>query len=180
MAALDLISVAHDVGQPGDQLNGLAQHVLHGEIVRILVIGIQGQHRPGQLVHDVGGGRLDDHVLGKILRQLPAAGQQLTEFFQLLPGGQLAEQQQPGGLLVAEPVFFHTARHQIAHVHAPVDQTAFLRRLFPFVHHIAMDVADQGQSGHDAAAVSVAKTALHVVLFKLCRFDPVIFFEFIA
>ena len=89
--ALDLIGIAHDGRKHGNKLNGLAQHVFGGEIVGIVVVRIQGEDRPGQLVHDIGRRGLDDHILGKIVRKLPAFGQKRGKRFQLFPGGQPAE-----------------------------------------------------------------------------------------
>ena len=43
------------------------------------VIRIEGQDGPGQLVHDVRAGGLEDHVLGEAGGQVAVAGQQLAE-----------------------------------------------------------------------------------------------------
>ena len=180
MAALDLVGIGHDGGQAGDKLNRLPQHVFHGQIVGQVVIGIQGQHRAGQLVHDVGGGCLDDHVLREVFGQFPVGGEDFGELRELLRTGQAAKQQQPRRLLETEAVFRHAAPHQVVDVDAAVNQAALHRGLLPFVHDVAVHVADPGQPSHNAAAVRVAQPPLDLVLFEFFRFNPVILFEFVA
>ena len=177
---LDLIGAGHHGGQHGHQLNRLAQNVFHGDIVRVLIIGIHSQDRPGQLVHNIGGRRFDDHILPEIARHFPAVGKQLAIAVQLLLGGQTAEQQQPSGFLITEAILCNTAGHQVPDIHATVSQTSFLRRALPLVDHVAVHVADQCESGHHTAAILVAQSALHLIFFKFLRFNPVIFTKLIA
>ena len=55
IVAVGLVAVHRQQGEQGDQLHALAQHVGDGNIFRILVIGIQGEHTAGQGVHHVAG-----------------------------------------------------------------------------------------------------------------------------
>ena len=180
MVPLDLISIRHDGRHAGDQFNRLTQHVLHRQVIRYVIIGIQCQHRTGEFVHDVRRRRLDDHILGKKFGQLPIAGKQFPEFFQLRAGRQLAEQQQPGDLLESETLLRGTAFHQLVDIVPTVGQPSLHRCALTFIEHIAVHVADQGQSRHHAAAVRIAQAALDVVLFKFLRVNLVIFLELIA
>ena len=85
--ALDHIGIGRHDGKPRHQFDGLAHHILHAQIVGRGVIGIQGQHRAAQLVHDVATGILQDGVLGEILRQRRAVIQKRAEHLILLPVG---------------------------------------------------------------------------------------------
>ena len=68
---LHLVGIGHDGGHPGNQGNALPHIVLQRLVIRVVIVRVQRQHRAGQLVHNVLGGRLDDHVFGEIFGQLP-------------------------------------------------------------------------------------------------------------
>ena len=65
-------------------------------------------------------GGLQDDVSHKIIGQGTVVGELLGEAVQFLLGGQLAQQQQIGGLLEAKAVLPQGARHQLFHVHSTV------------------------------------------------------------
>ena len=52
VAALDLVGVGHDGGHAGDEGDALAHVVLQRLAVGVVVVGIEGQDGPGQLVHN--------------------------------------------------------------------------------------------------------------------------------
>ena len=82
--------------------------------------------------------------------------------------------------LETEAVFRHAAPHQVVDVDAAVNQAALHRGLLPFVHDVAVHVADPGQPSHNAAAVRVAQPSFDIVLLEFGRIDPVIFLKFLA
>ena len=159
--------VGHDHREPGDQPQGLEHLDGQGVVVRVWVVGVQGQHRAGQLVHHVVAGCGEDHVLGEVGGQLPVIGQDAAELLQLLPGGQAAEHQQIRRLLVAEPAHTGEAVDELLHVDAAVVQPAGGGHLFPILHDVALHVADEGDPGHHSGAVMVAQPPLHVVLLVI-------------
>jgi hypothetical protein len=165
--------VGHDDGHPGDELHGLAQLIGQGHVVRVVVIGIQSQHRAGQFVHHVGAGGLEDHILGKHPGQRAVVGQKLLKGGQLPAGGQGAHQQQIGGLLKAEPALAHKTVDQLLHVDPPVDQLAGHGDPLAVLDIVAQHVADLGHAGHDAGPVGVAQAAFYVIGLIEGRVDVV-------
>ena len=62
IVAVGLVAVHRQQGEQRNQLHGLPQHVGDGNIFRVLVIGIEGEHAAGQGVHHVAAGGLHDDV----------------------------------------------------------------------------------------------------------------------
>ncbi len=100
--AVCLIAVYRQTGEKGDQLKRLSQYIGDGNIVGIVIIGIQGQYASCQRVHHVIAGSLHDNVPDKAGRQGTVMCQKLFEVLQLLHGRQFAEQQQVSGLLITK------------------------------------------------------------------------------
>ena len=165
---LHRVGVGHDRGEAAHQLDGLQQHILHGGIVRVVVIGIQRQHTAGQLVHDVPAGVPHDHILGKAVRQLPGAVHDLVEAGQLRLGGQIAEQQQICHLLIAEGAGLAVSLHDLVQLDTAVVQLAGLGNALAVLNEIALHAAHLGHACQNAGTDVVAQTALYVA--------PVIFF----
>ena len=63
--AVDRVGLGRDDGKPRHDLNGLAEHIVQGDFVGVIVVGVEGQHRALELIHDGAGGCLHDDVLGK-------------------------------------------------------------------------------------------------------------------
>ena len=91
---------------------------------------------------------------------------------QLLPVGQIPQQQQVYGFLKAEAPLLLRMGHQVIDLIAPVDQLAGNGVDLPFVDHIAVYVADLGDPGNDAGAVAAAQTTLHVEFLVQLGIDP--------
>ncbi len=174
MPALDLIGVRHDGGQAGNELDGLAHVVFQRRVVRVVIVGIQGQNRARELVHHVPRRRLDDHVLRKIFGQLAVAVQHLAEPVQLAARGLLPEKQQPGDFLVPEAVLSDTSVHDVVQVDAAVGQLALVRDTLAVGNQIPVHVADQRQTRQHTGPVGVPKAALHVVKVEFIRGNPVV------
>ena len=163
LTSLDLISIDHNGGDSGDELDGLAYYVCYGGVVGVHVIGIKSQHRAGKLVHDVGRGRLYYHVLGKIFGQLSAFAEDFSESVKLFPCGQLAEKQQPGNLLKAEMARGGAALDNLGNVDSPIGKLALVGNTRPVGKIISVDVAYAGQTRHNARAVGIAKPSFDVI-----------------
>ena len=86
--------VGHDHRYAGNELHRLPELVGQGHVIGPPVIGIEGQHRAGQLIHHIGAGGLEDHVLGEHGRQGRWAESSPSEGGELGPGGQGAEEKQ--------------------------------------------------------------------------------------
>ena len=146
------------------QLNGLAHHVLHAQIVRVGVAGIQREDRTAELVHNVVAGIFEDHILGKVLRKCSVRVQDRTEPLVLLTRGQLAQQEQICNLRKAEAPFADVGIDEVGQIIAAVDQAALHGHAVAVHDGIAENVADLGAADHDARAVVVAQAALDVAV----------------
>jgi hypothetical protein len=171
---LDREGVGHNHRHPRNELHRLTQLVGQGHIVGGAVVGVEGQHRAGQLIHHVGAGGLENHVLGEHAGEGVAAGQELAEGVQLLPAGQGPHQEQIGRFLEAKAPLAGEAANQVGHVDAPVDETAGGGLALAVLDVVALYVADLGDTGHDARAVGVAQAPFHVVFFIAGRVNVVL------
>lgn len=180
MPAFDLIGIAHNGWKLGNELDGLPQNIFNGDIIRLLVIGIEGQHAARQLIHDIRRGRLHNHILNKIFRELAALGQGLRKGCELRLRGQRAEQEQPGNLFIAEAVLRFAAMHQIEQIYPAVNQAAGHRYALSVADIIALHVADTGEPCHNACAILVAQAALDGITLEVGRVDGVIFAKLLA
>ena len=61
-----LVAVDRQQGEDGNHLQTLAHDVGQAGVVGLVVVGGQVQHAPGQGVHNVLAGRLEDHVPDEI------------------------------------------------------------------------------------------------------------------
>ena len=172
--ALDLIGIGHDGRQLGDQLDGLTQHVFHGDIVWVGIVCVQSGDGAAHLVHDVGGWRSHDHVCHEIKRQLPVQRQQGAEIVQLPLGGQHAEHQQIDQLFVAETVVRPAASHKIVQVDTAVIQTALLGDALAVVDIVTLNVAYLCQTDHHAGAVGIAEPSFDRKPIEIRCVDPVV------
>jgi hypothetical protein len=81
------------------------------------------------------------------------------------------EEQEIRRLLEAEPLLLHKARYQIIDVDPPVDELSGHRHFFPVLDIVALDVADLGQTRHDARAVGVPEAPLDIDIRIVCFVD---------
>ena len=152
-AALDLIGLDRHIAHARDDLQRLPDFGLQREVLGVFVVGVKRQHAARQLVHNVGGGRFEHHVLKKALR---------PEQVKLLFIGQDAEDQEIDHLFKAEAPLGLAVVHQIPHVIAAVVERALHRLALALVDDIAVYVADLCEAGHNARAVLVAQAALDI------------------
>ena len=164
--AVDRVGLGGDNGEAGHDLNGLAEHIVQRHLVGVIVIGIESQHRALELVHDGAGGGLHDDVLGKARRQTAQGGQEIIELRQLLSGGEVAEEEEEGGLLKAKAVLVGEVVDEIPQVVAAVLQHTLYGVLIALADHVTVGGADTGNTRHDAGAVGLAETSLDTVAVK--------------
>ena len=162
VVALGRVGVGHNGGRPGHHAEGFEQLVLQAPVLRLAVVGVEGQDAAGQLVHDVLVGGAEDHILGEVAGQLAPPGHEDLEVLQLGGRGQLAEEEEVHRLLEAEPVLPDAALNQVLDADAPVKETALPGDFFPVHQVIAVHVADAGDSGDDAGAVGIPEAPHHV------------------
>ena len=130
-----------------NQLQALPQHILDRNILRILVVGVEGKHAFRQRVHHVAARRLHHDVADKPGRQPPIVRQQLAEAFQLLRPGQTAEQQKIDRLLKAETILRHVAGDQILHIDSAVEQLAVAGHRLAVDHLVLPDFGNVRKAG---------------------------------
>ena len=65
-----MVAVNGDQRHFGDQTQSLAEDVRNGNVIRLFVVGLQGQHTALQSIHHVFAGGLHDNVADKSVRQL--------------------------------------------------------------------------------------------------------------
>ena len=173
IAALHLVSVHHHGGHAGDQVDALVQDILQRQVLGMLVVGIQAQHAPLHLVHNIG--RRSIHGIHKTIGQGAVLCQQLAEIVQLLLGGQAAEQQQPDDLFKHKAVVAVGLIHDLVDVHAAVDQTARNGNDMPFlILFVAHNVTDIGQACQHTGTIRVAQAALDTETLTRLRVDVVV------
>jgi len=158
----DGIGVGHDKRHPRHDLHRLAQHVGGGSVVGAGVVGIQGQHAPGQLVHEIVGRSLEDNVLGEADGQISGLGQQSLEAVKLGLVGQLAQQQKIHGLLIAEGAGFQVCLHNVRGIDASVIKLARHWDALAVYNGVALHAAHARDADDDAGAVGIAQAALYV------------------
>ena len=74
-----LTAIYRQKGEHGNELETLAHHIGEMDIVRPLIIGRHIEDAPGQGVHHVPAGSLQDHVPDKVVRKGAVIAQQLLE-----------------------------------------------------------------------------------------------------
>ena len=105
------------------QLQRLAQHIAHRDILRLRIVGIHGQHAFLQRVHHVGAGSLHNNIPHKGIRQFPVNAKDVDKFPKLCFCGKLSKQKQIGRLLKSKTAV-RLAPHQILHIDALVIELA--------------------------------------------------------
>ena len=153
IVAVSLIAIDRQHREQRDQLKALPEHVGRGNIIRVFVIGIEGEHAAGQGVHHVAAGGLHDDVPHKAGGQGAVKGQKLAEGLKVFLVGQLAKEQQVGGALEAEVVLFGLAADELLHAVAPVVELALAGDALAVHGFAGDDFGNVGKAGEHALAV---------------------------
>ena len=147
----------------GDQLQGLLQNIVDGDVLRVLIIGVHGQHTLLQGVHHIGAGSFHDNVPHEGFGKLPVDTNQIDKLPQLLSRGQFAKQQKVGGLLEGKPTVGFAA-DQILHIDALKIQFAVDGN------PLSVDVTERNhvrnlsQSGQDALTAGITQTSFYIII----------------
>ena len=172
---LRLEGVGRNRRDGADEVDGLLQALLDGEVVGISLgierVGEQDGARDG--VHEVLRRVMHDRVFLEPVRKLAVGAEHVLPLDQLPRVGKFAEEQQVGRLLVAEAVFAPVGGDDVLDVDAAIVELTRDGLLFAFRDHVAMDVADGGQSHENARAIAIAKATLHIIFLIQRRIDPV-------
>ena len=171
--ALHRVGVGHDAGEGPHQLHRLEQDIVQGGVVRVFIIGVEGQHAPGQLVHDIPAGIFHNHVLGEAVGQLPRPVHDLIETVQFPPGGQIAHEQQIGHLFKAKGPRLPVGLHDLIELNAPVIQLAGYRNADTVLNHVPQHRTHPGDADGHAGSVAVSQAPLDVPSVEL--FPDVVF-----
>ena len=158
-----------------DELQGLAQDVLFGNVVRLGVVRIQAQYAPGKHVHHVLRRGFHDDVAHERRGERAEIREDLAKSFQLRFCRQMPEQEQVSRLFEVEPSA-RRAFHEIADIVAAVIELPVNGDLVAvLVLAESDDFRDLRKPADDAVAVDVAEPSFHVVLFIEPGIDDVAF-----
>ena len=174
-ALFHLIGVYHHAGHGGNERNALAHDIGQRQLVRVIVVRIQRQHAARHFVHDIGAGRLHNHVFHKIFRQLAELLQRAAKACKLALRGQRAKQQQPDDLFEHKAVFLIGCLHNAFYVDAAVNKLAVRRGAQAIHHFIAHYVAHIRKPCQHARSVRVAQAPLHAKALAFLGVYEVIF-----
>ena len=175
---LRLIGVGGDERKARDEFDGLAREVLHGGVVRVVVIGIEVRDAAGELVHDVVARVVQDVVLLKALGQKARLLEQEIELLQLIPRRQVADEQEIGDLLIAEGSGLLMGGDDVLHADAAVIELAGHGLAHAVLHIIALHGADVAHAGDDAGAVGIAQAVFDAGIVAVQRRDLILRGEF--
>ena len=164
MVALDGVGIGHDGGKIPDKLHRLAQQIVHRQIVRIRVVGVQRQDAAAQFIHDVTAGAPHDHPLGEALRQFSGPVHDLIEVPQLPLRGQISHQQQIRHLLEPEGSLRPVGLHNVVELDAPVVKPSGDGDALAVLQQIALHAAHLGDAHHNAGAVAIAQTPFDLAM----------------
>ena len=171
---IGLVAVHRQQRRDGQQVDALAHHVGQRDVVRGAVVAGHGQDTAGKRVHHVLAGRLHDHVPHKVGRQRAVHTELAVEIGQLLSVRQLAEHQQKRRFLKAEPPAGEKILHQRLDGVAAVIQLARAGHAPAVLLPAGHDLADLGQTRHNAHAVHVAQAPLDVIAGIIVRVDAAV------
>ena len=89
--AVGLVGVHGQHGEEGDELQGLAQYVGQGNVVRPVIIGVERQDAAGQSIHHIFAGRFHNNIPHEMGGKRAVGGQESGKCFQLFFVRQIAE-----------------------------------------------------------------------------------------
>jgi hypothetical protein len=168
------IGISYESRHSGNQVNASAQHPADGQVVRIILIGIAGKNAPGQFIHNVAAGSLENDILHEAVGQGPSFIQNMPEGIQLILVGKFSEEQQEAYFFKAKTSIRPASVYDILHIDAPVTKAAFNGHLPAFIHDIAVDIPDLGQPNQDSGTIIVAKAPFDTKIIKEKGIDFVI------
>ena len=159
-----LVAIDRQEGELGDELEALAEDIGGGDIVGILVVGVQRQDTAGEDVHHVLTGGLEDHIPHEGGGQGAVGRQLVTEGGQFLAVGESGEQEQEHGLLKPRATLLGKAADKVPHVNSAVVELAITGDDIAIgIPILGFDEGHLGEACHNAVAVDIAQTPLDVM-----------------
>ena len=168
-----MVAVHRKHGENADELDALLHLGLEGVVPHRIIIGGQRQHAAGQAVHQILAGGFHDNVPHKVAGQVAAFGEAVGEGIELIPGGQVAQQQQIGDLLKAVALAPQAA-DQVVDIVTPVPQLALTGGLDAVAHFEGINAGDVGDARNHTIAVLVPQAALDAVPVKQDGVDGIV------
>ena len=114
--------MGNDQREAADELQALTHHVLQADIIGLRIVGVERQDGAGQLIHNVGAGRTEDHIFCETIRQAHVLGHNIFKKSQLLAGGEIAKKQQEADLSKTKAALAGKALDQVLHFVAAVSE----------------------------------------------------------
>ena len=169
MVAVHVVRVGNGGGELGDEFDALAHEVVAGDVVGVLVEGVELHHAAREDVHDVVTLELDDVQDGLLLKR-HVVEDQVLERLELLGVRKPSGEQQEADLLVPEALLGHDGMDEVLHLVAPEIKPALDGKDAPVVLPLVSDdVADVGEADKHARAVLVAQSPLDVEFLEELR-----------
>ena len=141
--------------------------MLRSFFLGVIVIGIESQSRASQLIHDITGGRFQDHILKEVIGKSTVLAQKQSKFVQLGLIGELTCQQKINDLLIAEAILGNSPADKVTDIIASENKFTLARLFFALIHNIAVNVAYICNACHNACSVGVTQTSFYVILIKI-------------
>ena len=84
IVVVGLISVNRQKRKYADQIQALAKYIRKRNIIRIIIIGVKGQHTSGKSIHNIPSRRFHYYITDKVSRKRTLIRKKLLKFLQLL------------------------------------------------------------------------------------------------
>ena len=161
---LALISVAGNGGQLCQQVNTLDQGLVYINIVRIVIVIIQGKDRVLKLIHQILTGKAQQVHFHELIRNGVAVPHHITELFQFSFLRQISEQQKETGFLIPEMALL-LPLYQVQYIHAPVEKPSGNGLDSSVCLLISHYVGHPGKAYPHTGSVLIPEALLYIVLF---------------
>jgi hypothetical protein len=163
--ALYLISVSHNNRKLCDKADSCTHFVFEFLVFALIVVGIESQNGTSELVHNILGRSLENHILNDAVREISLEREIGAECIELLLSRKMAEKEEKSGFFIAEAVLGLNVVNEIGYAVTSVNELTRDRLNFTFVENISVNVAYICNTGNDTGTVAVSETALYMVLF---------------
>ena len=160
IVAVHRVGICHNCRERANELDGLREQIVCRRIIRVFIVGIQQQHAPRQIVHDVPARVAHDHAFGEAFRELPGFAHDIIEIGKLRFCRQVSHQKQVRDLLVAERSILAMCFDDFVEINAAVIELAWHGHAPAVFDQIALDAADLRHTDQNAGSVAVPKPAL--------------------
>ena len=159
-------------GELRDEFDALAHEVVAGDVVRVLIEGVELHDAARKDVHDIVALQLND-VQDGLLLQGHVVEDQVLESLKFLGVRKASGEQQEADLLITEALLLHDGVYEVLHFVATEIQPSLDGHDGPVVQTLVTDdIADIGESDEHAGAVLITQTPLDIELLEEFRIHP--------